>query len=221
MVGRGRSLTDVVGIRSGEFKGVRYPAVDQARTTADRLEGSHVDAALVVEALIDMQGDHLPDDDRAAEGGVGDSDDLGDLTLELDGRFADPWWFDQAAGGRGQPGDGEFGVIRAQGGRAEVDGFDEGFGGHVDDEFASGFDVDEGVFFAAIGPAHRGKGDGQRVGANGVEEAEGGQIGDAGSADGRHPGDRPGHDGADQEFVGVLGTDGRRVQVHGRPPWCR
>ena len=131
------------------------------------------------DVVSDMELQNSAENQTASERLQGNVDDLQESAFHRRFRFTDSRGLNEVAGQGRKAGDREFIDVRRVIAGAEVHLRREILAHDVDGELAIGADVVERVFGLAKGIAHGGKADYRRIGADGGEETERGEVADA------------------------------------------
>ena len=102
--------------------------------------------------------------------------------------------------------------------RGRVHRLGQVFHGRVQDELGDDLQVAQGVLLGAVAAEGGGEDDDRRIGAEGVEEAERGEVDAPFGVDRRHPGDRPGSHNVDQGLVDLHDIRGGNIDDHSIDP---
>ena len=180
--------------------------------TGDRPDARHVDVAVDNHGIVDVDVDHLADDegiDRLLPVRADELDGAVVDAFERDRRAFDPRRLHHP--GRHHPEPGEVGLADVLGmiAAGDVHLAAQLPGREIEHELARGLRVALRVLAGAAGEHDEG-----RPGRNDVEEAVGRQIDDASRADGRDPADRPRHDQASPGIMGETVRLAARIVVH-------
>src|SRR6185503_9074731 len=162
------------------------------------------DLVVVEQRVVDVQTQHFPDNQAAAERLGTNVYDLEQPAFHIDVRFLYTRRLHKIAGDGRKARHFEFVNVGRKLGGAHVHLFAELFRHDIDHELLDPFDIAHGIFASAVGAAnHGGKADYRRIGADPGEKAAWRKIPNAVGTDGRDEGDGTRYDRDHHEFIDV------------------
>jgi len=198
---------------AGEIEAVRGAAIDRRRAEASDW-GETVNVGSRADQVVrDVEHDYFADDESVG------ADRLGavEFALKADLGFGEARSGD-VDGRRGvQAGGGQLTFIGRKIGGRDIHGVEQVDGHHVHYELAGGADVGGGVFWFTGVATPDAEDDVEGVGADRVEETEGGQIDCAGGVQGCDPGDWPRDHKVGDQLVVVGFRVERWIDLHEVP----
>ena len=175
-----------------------------------KARGIDMAGAGIDDILANEGGEHTAKDDLAA---LPDLDRGVATALERNGRFGDPRAVHGPARHRGESSLCEFIDMARKGNRGRHHRRHVRIIDNVDRELLGRANIPGRILESLAGLVFDAECQDRRIRRERVEKTVGGCIDNTLRADRGHPGDRAGHDGADQELVTIAGRHGREIKV--------